>query len=466
MVRRTIPPLSLDRRAEVQVQLREMSEPDFDYFLLVALSSTIATLGLITNSAAVIIGAMLVAPLMSPILGVGLASVTGDSVLYRHAVSALLRGFLFAVAVALLLTLSSEFMPFNPILNPTDELPIEILARTRPSPFDLGVAIAGGLAAAYALAQPQLSAALPGVAIATALMPPLCTVGIGVALGNWPVAGGSLLLFVTNLAAIAFAGVLTFLGLGFRPVGESRNKQRRIPRSLMVSAALVALLLIPLVYVSDQFVRQGREEVLIREAVRTAVTSYGAELVSVDTRRTVEGLRLDLTVRSEDSFRIEDVRSLQSDLAVLLQQSVELTLTVIPTVRLDPLIPPTPSHTPTPGPTTTPTHTPSSTPTSTFTPTASATSTFTPTPTSTPAVLLIENTGGLGLNLRAEPDGLIIGRLRAGARVLLLQGEQIVRGLVWVPVIDSEGRTGWIPLFYTRVVTLTPTITPSATPTP
>ncbi len=234
----------------------------------------------------------------------------------------------------------------------------------------------------------------------------------------------------------------------------------------MLSAALVALLLIPLVYVSDQFVRQGREEVLIREAVRTAVTSYGAELVSVDTRRTVEGLRLDLTVRSEDSFRIEDVRSLQSDLAVLLQQSVELTLTVIPTVRLDPLIPPTPSYTPTPGPTTTPTPTPSSTPTSTFTPTATATSTFTPTPTSTPAVLLIENTGGLGLNLRAEPDGPVIGRLREGERVLLLHGEQIVRGLVWVPVIDSEGRTGWIPLFYTRVVTLTPTNTPSATPTP
>ena len=93
-----------------------------------------------------------------------------------------------------------------------------MLARTRPTPFDLGVALAGGAAAAYALAQPKLSAALPGVAIATALMPPLCAVGIGVAVGNLEVALGALLLFLTNLAAISFAGIMVFVLLGFRPL--------------------------------------------------------------------------------------------------------------------------------------------------------------------------------------------------------------------------------------------------------
>ena len=89
--RRVIPPISEDRRTEVQAQLRDSSRPDFDFFLLVLLSSVIATLGLLVDSPAVIIGAMLVAPLMSPIIGLGLASIRGDDRLLRDAFSALLR---------------------------------------------------------------------------------------------------------------------------------------------------------------------------------------------------------------------------------------------------------------------------------------------------------------------------------------------------------------------------------------
>ncbi|MDI6769799.1 MAG: hypothetical protein QMD04_08995 [Anaerolineales bacterium] len=84
LFRKLLKPVTLERRAEVQVQLRETSHPDFDFFLLVVLSCVIATLGLLTNSAAVIIGAMLVAPLMSPIIGLGLASMTGDTKLTKE----------------------------------------------------------------------------------------------------------------------------------------------------------------------------------------------------------------------------------------------------------------------------------------------------------------------------------------------------------------------------------------------
>jgi uncharacterized membrane protein len=132
-----------------------------------------------------------------------------------------------------------------------------VLSRTHLSPFDLGIALAGGLAASYALAQPQLSAALPGVAIATALMPPLCTIGIGLALGRWDVAGGAFLLFVTNAVTIAFAATLVFFGLGF-----SRSPTQSpacIPRSLVVSAFLTAALIIPLSYLSLQFFQQAME---------------------------------------------------------------------------------------------------------------------------------------------------------------------------------------------------------------
>ncbi len=168
MIRKWLQPLGQERKQDVLVELSQASSPGFDYFLLVLLSCSIATFGLITNSAAVIIGAMLVAPLMSPILGLSLASVAGEQSMFRKAVIALVEGSLLAVALSALLGLIAGWLP----LDVFKVLPVEILSRTHPSPFDLGIGLAGGAAAAYALAQPRLSAALPGVAIATALMPP------------------------------------------------------------------------------------------------------------------------------------------------------------------------------------------------------------------------------------------------------------------------------------------------------
>ncbi|MCK7481091.1 MAG: DUF389 domain-containing protein [Candidatus Moduliflexus flocculans] len=209
--RTLIRPLSPDKTKDVIDEVTPSAFPGFDFFLLVVLSCSIAALGLITDSPAVIIGAMLVAPLMSPIIGIGLASMTGNATLLRNAISALLRGAVLAIALATLVTLLNNQLPFFSI----QELPKEVLARTRPTPIDLVIALAGGVTAAYALTQPNLSAALPGVAIATALMPPLCTVGIGIALGRWDVAGGATLLFITNTVTIAFASVLVFFLRGF-----------------------------------------------------------------------------------------------------------------------------------------------------------------------------------------------------------------------------------------------------------
>ena len=188
--RRIVKPVTRERRAEVTIQLRDASHPDFDFFLLVVLSSIIATSGLLTNSPAVIIGAMLVAPLMSPILGLGLASLTGDANFFRNAGIALARGAVLSILIATLLTLVNRWLPFLPL----QEMPTEVLARIRPTPIDLTIALAGGMAAAFALAMPSISAALPGVAIATALMPPLCTIGVGIAMERWDVAAGALLL--------------------------------------------------------------------------------------------------------------------------------------------------------------------------------------------------------------------------------------------------------------------------------
>ncbi len=136
LFRRLVKPVTLERRAEVQVQLRETSHPDFDFFLLVVLSCVIATLGLLTNSAAVIIGAMLVAPLMSPIIGLGLASMTGDTKLLGDAVSALGRGALLAVLISALLAFGNRFLAtfiffilgFSPRRENSGRLPRSLVA--------------------------------------------------------------------------------------------------------------------------------------------------------------------------------------------------------------------------------------------------------------------------------------------------------------------------------------------------
>lgn len=431
-------PITRERRREVVDQLTRDSSPGLDYFILVTLSCIIATLGLLENSAAVIIGAMLVAPLMSPILGVSLASVTGRRSLFEKASVALLEGALAAIGLSIVVGWMGRGLP----LTTLGTLPAEVMARTRPTPFDLVIALAGGAAASYALAQPAVSAALPGVAIATALMPPLCAIGIGVAFGRWDVAGGALLLFLTNLTAIALAGIAVFAALGFRPQRASDTAQQ-VRSSLTTAAVLVLVVTIPLTLLSLRFVGETR----LRSEVQMAVVDElarrpGSQLVDIEIRETKPSLHLIVTVRSPVSLAFGEALSLQDALAVQLQQPVLLELVVIPAARLDPRIPPTHTPTPTPGPSATPTATP--TVTLTPSPQPSATATPLPSATPTPVLAMIAAAGNGGVGLRVTPAGEVLDFLPNGAPVAILYSRQLVDGVEWLRVRDVLGREGWV----------------------
>lgn len=443
--------LADQRRLEVLDELEKASSPGFDYFLLVILSCSIATFGLITDSSAVIIGAMLVAPLMSPILGLSLASVAGERHIFKHAIVALLEGVILAVLLSAVLGWIARALPFDVLI----ELPGEIIARTHPTPFDLGIALAGGAAAAYALAQPRLSAALPGVAIATALMPPLCTVGIGISLNNPQVALSALLLFFTNLAAISFAGIVVFAALGFKP-SYLENAWHRIPRSLFASAVLVLITTIPLVVLTLRLVQQAHKLQDVRVAVAEELSILpDAQLldVSIDASNSVLGLNV--TVRTSRQPTYTQVIDLQKAIASRLQRTIALQLIIVPTTKLDPLIPPTFTSTPTPGPsplptrTRTPNPTSTSTPTPTDTPTTTATPTDTSTPTltytPTPVLAQIANTYRSGMYLRDAPGGKIIALLPEGTPLLILYQRKTVADEEWIEVRDLLNRTGWVP---------------------
>ena len=457
--------IPFDQRREIIADITESSSPGFDYFLLVILSTSIATLGLITNSPAVIIGAMLVAPLMSPVIGIGLASMIGRRTLLKSALSASLRGALVAVALSALFTFVNSYLPFVSL----HELPQEIISRTHPSPIDLMIALAGGIAAAYSLTEERLSAALPGVAIATALMPPICTVGIGVALQRWDVAGGAFLLFITNVVTIAFAAAFVFFLRGFNPYPLDNN--RKLPPTLQLSALLILILLIPLTYFSIDFVKQASEYRTISQMLNEKVNEMNnAELVGFTTTQENETIAIELTIRTNKTLRYEQVIALQESIVDSLNQPVSLRVNQVFAERLDPLIPPTATNTPSP----TLTFTPGPSPTTTFTATATATftstatATFLPTatitPTSTPAQARVFLTGVPLLRLYQSPGGPVIGTLRSNQLLTVLPEEVVYEYLVWVKVIDEEGRQGWVPKIYVYQLTATPTATITNTP--
>jgi uncharacterized hydrophobic protein (TIGR00271 family) len=192
-------------RQEVVIQEIDYGcQPGTRFYALVATSTLIACLGLIANSTAVIIGAMLVAPLMTPIFGISLSLVRGEGLMLGRAIRAEIMGVVVAVGLAALF----GSLPMALTVTP------EMLARTAPNLLDLLVAVLAGFAGAYAMINEHLSPALPGVAIATAIVPPLANVGLCLAVGAYDGAYGSFLLFLANFLSILVVSAAVFIGAG------------------------------------------------------------------------------------------------------------------------------------------------------------------------------------------------------------------------------------------------------------
>lgn len=207
--------ISDKRAAKVVEDIAVGSQPEQRFYMMVAASTGIATLGLVQNSTAVVIGAMLVAPLMTPIFGIALSLIRGDAVLFGRAVRAEIAGVVLSVALGLCVGL----------IIPELEATQEMLSRTKPNLLDLLVAVLAGFAGAYALVDKHISPALPGVAIATAIVPPLANAGLCLALGAYYGALGSFLLFFANFVSILLVAGAIFLAGGMaREIGSIKSK--------------------------------------------------------------------------------------------------------------------------------------------------------------------------------------------------------------------------------------------------
>lgn len=227
LIRNHIPQVTREHRVDLVDRLSNSSSFNFDFMALISLSTLIAGLGLVQNSVAVVIGAMLVAPLMTPLVSIGLALVQANERLLKSAALAVVFGFSNALLIGALIGLAVLFA------MPGYTVGTELTSRAYPNLLDVVVALASGVAAAYAMSRPNLLSALPGVAIAAALVPPIATSGVTFALGHWLLAWGALLLFLVNILAIILGTAVTFWAVGISTYvagAESGRTHRSWPR--------------------------------------------------------------------------------------------------------------------------------------------------------------------------------------------------------------------------------------------
>ncbi len=243
---------------------------------LIVLSAGIAAFGLLADSAAVVIGAMLVAPLMTPIVAAAAATVMARNIRLARSLLVIAFGALGAIAVGYL----TAFVAGTQLLSVT-ELPREVQARTFPGLLDLGIAITAGAAAGFILPRRSTTGALPGVGIAVALVPPLATVGITLRVGAGEEAANALLLFLTNLAAIIFSASVMLILAGFRPEGERRSLVRRV----VITMVAVLVVAVPLTL----HTRATVADASLRRSVASSILEWDDSVRVIDLEADVAG---------------------------------------------------------------------------------------------------------------------------------------------------------------------------------
>jgi uncharacterized hydrophobic protein (TIGR00271 family) len=290
------------------------------YWVLLTLASFVAAFGLFQDSVASIIGAMVIAPLGGAILAIAGAIVTGRTRWQSRTIVQVALSAAWVIAIGFAVAL---LIPNLLVLTPALE------ARTEPGLLDLGVALAAGAAGAFVAARHTGSDALPGVAIAVSLVPPLATVGICLEQGRYDDAGGALILFTTNLAAIIVVACIVFLLSGARPDAEGVDEAGRMRRAFAVAAVALVLISLPLVWRSAQNIAAEMTAIDGAEVVQAWTTPQGLSVVDW----TIEGDRMELIVAGPTAPT--GVEALAVDLAAKVGHPVDLAVSYEPVIRYE-----------------------------------------------------------------------------------------------------------------------------------
>lgn len=286
---------------ELFALLKDNAQTSSTYLVLMALSTMIATFGLFGDSAPVVIGAMILAPLMGPIISLAMGALRQDGLLIKNSMITIFWGIVLGLIFSILIT----------SITPLEVLNDQILARIRPNLLDLGIAVASGIAGAYAYSKEEINKTLAGVAISVALVPPLAVAGIGIGWLDWGVFGGAMLLLGTNLAGIVMSASLTFLVLGFSPF-------RLAKRGLMISLGIFITIALPL---GLSFNKMVDENSIIQELAGKEIPHGLLREVKVVQ---MNPLRLSVTLLSEKVLTENDFAEIKSEIESEINQPIEL----------------------------------------------------------------------------------------------------------------------------------------------
>ena len=305
---------SQERREFVVREITSGSEPGIRFYLLLTTSALIAAFGLIANSTAVIIGAMLVSPLMTPIIGSSLGLVIGDWRLFTSSLRSVVVGTVLAILFSALL----GFLPLALEATP------EMLLRVSPTLLDLFVAVLAGFAGSYAMIDEKVSPALPGVAIATAIVPPLANTGICLSLGYYSGAFGSFMLFFANFLSILLVASVTFILAGMSPAA-SLKKDKNFVRSFLIAFAGFIVVASFLTYSLVTMVQERKLKDTIEAALNTEFDKLHSTSVDNYVYDVHEGKLYILTsVRSPIIMTPKDIKKLQDAFETQIDMPVEM----------------------------------------------------------------------------------------------------------------------------------------------
>jgi uncharacterized hydrophobic protein (TIGR00271 family) len=311
---------SIDKKSVIKDIYHEV-EISGGYFMILTIANLIALIGLIMNSAPVIIGAMLISPLMGPILSTGFAFATGSMVVGKKAIKKISVSLFVTIIIAAIAT----------YISPLKDITPEIIARTRPNLYDLFIAFFSGIVGATAICtKKNYVTIISGVAIATAVIPPLSVTGFGFGIGSFQIASGGFLLFFTNFVAIIIATFAVFYFYGLRPGVEEAASAQSMKKKLLFLGLLLLFISIPLIYTLHSSIKQVRMRKNIQTLLKREFNREGStRLVTFSSRESKDRKIQILTTVNTTSYlkqaeisaiekRIQD--SLKSDIVLNLEQ--------------------------------------------------------------------------------------------------------------------------------------------------
>lgn len=306
---------------EIHKELDQAQQIDISYIALVIISAHIATLGLIVNSPAVIIGAMIISPLMGPIMAGGLSFAVSDRYLGIKAFKSISLGIILSVFFSATVTL----------ISPLKENTTEILVRTSPNIMDLFIALFSGLAGAFAVTFKKISGSIVGVAISVALMPPLCVTGIGISTGQTSVALGGFFLFLTNLTAIFIAAAVFFLIFGFFIQDGNSYDREVVYRKYFMSFFILLVLSIPLIYTLEMAVKEKTQFSKIESVLENNFNI--ADQSNLDSWKKTND-KITIKINTVSNIPQEKIDAVEQEIKIIAGEEITLNITQIPVLSL------------------------------------------------------------------------------------------------------------------------------------